>query len=88
MRNFRKTFIDAEVTWEIGCRLLPKEHHRIDILSLPVTQPKLASAAGLTHLAFTLASLQDLTCLDHRGEASGFLPAIYLNHGPTMSMYH
>ena len=91
MKNFYRTFLDAEIVWEnesICFLTYDGEHHRIGLLATPETQPKPPSTAGLDHIAFTFASLADLAKAYLKRKASGILPAMCLNHGPTTSMYY
>ena len=64
------------------------EHHRMALVETPVEQEAAPGAAGLDHVAYTLASLGDLLGHYKRLKAKGILPALPINHGPTTSMYY
>ena len=64
------------------------EHHRIALVNLPGLTDPSAEAAGLSHLAYTYASLGDLLDTYVRLKADGVIPEWTVNHGPTTSMYY
>jgi catechol-2,3-dioxygenase len=63
------------------------EHHRIAIAHLPGL-PDAPMAAGVDHIAFTFASLDDLLHTYRRLRATGITPYWCINHGPTTSLYY
>ena len=64
------------------------EHHRLAILSAPHVGENDRSSAGLEHVAFTYASLDDLLATYERLKAAGIEPLAPINHGMTLSMYY
>lgn len=64
------------------------EHHRIAIVQAPGTIPRVPSAAGMHHVAFTFNTLQDLVNAYEQRKAHSILPKRCINHGPTTSMYY
>ncbi|TKA74367.1 hypothetical protein B0A49_04721 [Cryomyces minteri] len=91
MVAFYKTFLGASVTFESASMAFltyDDEHHRIALLDVPGTRPKVPSSCGLEHIAFTFASLSDLALAYRQRKALGVLPIWCVNHGPTTSMYY
>ncbi|OQV06991.1 hypothetical protein CLAIMM_11486 [Cladophialophora immunda] len=91
MVDFYTTFLGAHVTHgnDFLCFITyDHEHHRIALVQLPETGPKVNASAGLHHIAFTFASLSDLLLSYRQRRAKGFLPAWCVNHGPTISIYY
>jgi catechol-2,3-dioxygenase len=64
------------------------EHHRIALLHAPGAPDRSPDAAGVEHLAYTYASLDDLVGTYERLKAAGIVPYWTINHGPTTSMYY
>lgn len=64
------------------------EHHRIAIANFPNLEPRLATAEGVEHFAFTYASLDDLFGQYERMKAKGISPYWTINHGMTLSAYY
>jgi catechol-2,3-dioxygenase len=65
-----------------------EEHHRLAILHSPGLQDSARSSAGLEHVAFTFADLDDLLAQYERLAEHGILPILPIHHGMTMSMYY
>jgi len=65
-----------------------EEHHRLALVKTPVATPAPPGAAGLDHVAYTLASLGDLLSTYRRLEQKGILPVWPINHGLTTSIYY
>jgi catechol 2,3-dioxygenase-like lactoylglutathione lyase family enzyme len=63
------------------------EHHRIAVVNVPGI-PESAPAAGVDHIAFTYASLDDLLQTYRRLRGAGITPCRCVNHGPTTSLYY
>jgi catechol-2,3-dioxygenase len=63
------------------------EHHRIAVVNLPDLENASPKAAGIDHVAFTLATLEDLLHTYRRLRREGIVPYWCINHGPTTSMY-
>jgi catechol-2,3-dioxygenase len=61
---------------------------RLAILTDPGATPRTAGSAGLDHVAFSLASLRDLTENYRRLKAENILPYRCMNHGVATSMYY
>lgn len=64
------------------------EHHRIAFINLPHLADADPMAAGVDHVAFTYASMDDLLHTYERLKADGIRPVWCINHGPTTSMYY
>jgi catechol-2,3-dioxygenase len=64
------------------------EHHRLAILNAPGLEDNGRASAGMEHLAFTFANLDDLLAQYERLAADGILPIAPINHGMTLSMYY
>lgn len=64
------------------------EHHRVAFLNMPglAEQPK--GIAGVHHIAFTYATLDDLLDNYARLKELGITPEWCVNHGPTTSLYY
>ncbi|EXJ76271.1 uncharacterized protein A1O5_00779 [Cladophialophora psammophila CBS 110553] len=91
MVEFYKTFLGAEATYEndfISFLTYDQEHHRIAIGAVPGTTDKVKTSAGLEHIAFAFASLEDLALAYRQRKAQGILPIWSVNHGPTTSIYY
>ena len=91
MVDFYRDFLGAEITHENGTLAFlryDEEHHRVAIIAIPGTNPKVQNAAGLEHVAFSYDSLDDLTLAYTQRKALGILPKWCTNHGPTTSMYY
>ncbi|KAF2788430.1 NACHT-domain-containing protein [Melanomma pulvis-pyrius CBS 109.77] len=91
MRDFYCTFLGAHVVFSTpyGTFLTyDAEHHRLAILSLPATTPRVPDAAGLQHIAFTFPSLTALLTAFVQRKKHGIEPHLCVNHGPTTSIYY
>jgi catechol-2,3-dioxygenase len=64
------------------------EHHRIAVINLPQSEVPHAQAAGIDHVAFTFASLDDLLHTYRRLARIDVKPYWCINHGPTTSLYY
>jgi len=64
------------------------EHHRLAIVGIPGLKDSDGQTAGLDHLAYTYASIDDLIGTYDRLKESGILPVWCVNHGPTLSLYY
>jgi catechol-2,3-dioxygenase len=64
------------------------EHHRIAIAQDPGLAERPPRSAGLDHIAFTYASLDDLLATYERLKEAGIAPFCPVNHGPTTSLYY
>ncbi|EXJ69169.1 uncharacterized protein A1O5_08104 [Cladophialophora psammophila CBS 110553] len=91
MNKYYKTFLGAEASYEneiLSFLTYDEEHHRIAIIAVPGTGPKVRHSAGLEHIAFTFDTLDDL-CLTYRQrKEAGIKPTWCVNHGPTTSIYY
>jgi len=63
------------------------EHHRLAIVKVPEGDDR-RSTAGLEHVAFTYASLDDLLTTYTRLKALGITPHAPVHHGMTLSLYY
>ena len=91
MVSFWQTFLGAEVTHKnesIAFLRYDFEHHRIAIIAVPGTGPKVPTSAGLEHIAFSYATLDDLAETYLQRKELGIMPTWCVNHGPTTSIYY
>jgi catechol 2,3-dioxygenase-like lactoylglutathione lyase family enzyme len=67
-----------------------EEHHRIALLEVPAARavPKVPSAAGMHHTAWTFADLDDLLDRYRDLAGHGISPAVPIQHGVTTSLYY
>jgi catechol-2,3-dioxygenase len=64
------------------------EHHRIAVANVPWLEDASPAAAGVDHIAFTFATLEDLLHTYRRLKGTRILPYWCINHGPTTSLYY
>lgn len=64
------------------------EHHRVALLHIPGLEDQKPGVAGVHHIAFTYASMNDLVSNFERLKKVGIEPVWCTNHGPTTSMYY
>jgi len=86
-----KTFLGArEVYSQEGLSFLTfdDEHHRIAIGQVPGLQAHDENNSGVDHIAFAMATVEDLVVAYERHKAAGIEPFWCINHGPTTSMYY
>ncbi|KIW55989.1 hypothetical protein PV05_04692 [Exophiala xenobiotica] len=89
--NFYLDFLGGTISHRDGmlCFITyDDEHHRIALIGLPDTRPKVPSSAGLHHVAFTFPTLTDLLLAYRQRKAKGISPTWSVNHGPTTSIYY
>ncbi len=63
------------------------EHHRVAVINMPGL-PETPAGAGIDHVAFSFASLDDLLHTYRRLKDDGIDPYWCINHGPTTSLYY
>lgn len=86
-----KNFFQADVVHsQEGITFLTwdDEHHRVAIYALPELADLRKDAAGIDHLAFTMADIGELLAAYKRLKATGVMPSLSINHGPTTSLYY
>ncbi|KAF2490670.1 Glyoxalase/Bleomycin resistance protein/Dihydroxybiphenyl dioxygenase [Lophium mytilinum] len=91
MAEFYKTFLGGHTTYEndiVSFITYDDEHHRIAILAVPETTPKVLGSSGLEHVAFTFPNLYDLALAYTQRKEHGMEPIWCVNHGPTTSIYY
>jgi catechol-2,3-dioxygenase len=64
------------------------EHHRVAFVNVPGLADQDGGRAGVHHIAFTYAGLQELLATHDRLERTGIRPIWAVNHGPTTSIYY
>ena len=82
--------LDAQVVFEneqLCFTTYDDEHHRL-VLAKEEGFEQDARSAGLHHMSFTYAKLDDLFDTYERLQGQGILPVWCINHGPTLSMYY
>ena len=85
------TVLGAEVLYEaerISFISYDDEHHRVAFLDPGPLTERQPNAAGLNHVAFTFAGLDDLTDSYLRLKEHEITPALCLDHGMTLSYYY
>jgi len=85
------TVLGAEVLYEaerISFISYDDEHHRVAFLDPGPLVERQPDAAGLNHVAFTFANLDELTENYLRLKEIGISPHRCVNHGVTTSMYY
>lgn len=91
MVDYYKNFLGAEASFEnemVSFLRYDEEHHRIAIVGIPGTSPRAKETAGVEHMAFTFATLDDLALTYRQRKELGILPSVCINHGPTTSIYY
>ncbi len=90
MIEWYKTLLNAEVMFHspfVCCLTYDEEHHRIAIFNRPQLKDPAPDLAGLDHLSFTYAGIDELMDTYYRLKAGGMSPFWTILHGPTLSMY-
>ncbi len=64
------------------------EHHRLAVVKSELAGDEGRRHAGLEHVAFTMASLDDLVSTYERLRDQDIVPVLPINHGMTLSMYY
>jgi catechol-2,3-dioxygenase len=85
------TVLGAEILYEadrISFISYDDEHHRVAFLDPGPLTERQPDAAGLNHVAFTFADLDDLIDNYQRLKDLGIRPHRCVNHGVTTSMYY
>jgi len=91
MTDWYRTVLGAKVMYEnkfLAFMTYDDEHHRIAIAAFPGIAERQPHSAGLDHLAYTYASIDDLVATYERLKVAGILPVVTINHGITTSMYY
>ncbi|OQU94361.1 hypothetical protein CLAIMM_00722 [Cladophialophora immunda] len=91
MVDFYKTFLGGHATFEterLSFITYDEEHHRIAIVNVPGTGPKVTESSGLDHVAFAYNSIEDLAVAYRQRKKRGIQPSWCVNHGPTTSIYY
>ena len=89
--SFYKTFLSATATHEndlMSFLTYDSEHHRVAIICLPGTGPRVPHSSGLLHVSFTFATITDLLLAYRQRKTQGIEPFWCVNHGPTTSLYY
>ncbi|HET6603425.1 MAG TPA: VOC family protein [Xanthomonadaceae bacterium] len=91
MIQWYSTVFHAKVQHEnefLAFMTFDEEHHRLVIFEDPETVEKPATAAGVDHVGYGLASFGDLVENYERIRAVGITPFAQLNHRFTTSLYY
>lgn len=75
--DFYKTLLEAEVTFgdrNAAFLIYDEEHHRIAVIGMPGLGRNSRRSAGVDHIDFTYASLDDLLATYERLKAAGSRP--------------
>lgn len=91
MQDFYVTFLGGRVSHSndtLSFITYDDEHHRIALVGIPTTAPKVRRSCGLEHVAFTFPDLSSLLLAYRQRKARGIEPAWCVNHGVTTSLYY
>jgi catechol-2,3-dioxygenase len=91
MIEWYKTVFGARVQHQnefLAFMTFDDEHHRLVIFEDPETVDKPATAAGIDHVGYGLASFGDLVSSYERLKSEGITPFAQLNHLFTTSLYY
>jgi catechol-2,3-dioxygenase len=91
MVDFYTSFLGGTVTHGndfLSFITYDEEHHRIALIGVPGTGPKIPTSSGLEHVAFTFPTVSALLLAYRQRKARGILPIWCVNHGPTTSIYY
>ena len=91
MVHWYQTVFGAKVQHEnefLAFLTFDEEHHRLVIFEADDTVAKPASAAGVDHVGYGLASFADFVSTYERLKAAGITPFLPLNHRFTTSLYY
>ena len=91
MKHFYTTFLGGTVTHGndfLSFITYDEEHHRIALIGIPDTAPKVRASCGLEHVAFTFPDLSSLLLAYRQRKSRGIHPRWCVNHGPTTSIYY
>jgi catechol-2,3-dioxygenase len=90
--SWHRQFFEAEVVFanELATFLtFDEEHHRIAVVNRSATiKEHDENRAGIDHVAFSYANLEDLLITYERLRDGGIRPIRAVNHGPTTSFYY
>lgn len=92
MRAFYRTFLGVRPVLEIegigGFYTFDLAHHRLVLFKDPSCKERAANSAGMHHLAFTYASVDDLMRVYQHLKRQGIIPAYVMHHGANTSFYY
>ena len=91
MIKWYKTVFGARIQHEnefLAFMTFDEEHHRLVIFEDTATVDKPATAAGVDHVGYGLASFGDFVLTYERLKAEGITPFMPLNHKFTTSLYY
>ena len=91
MVEFYGLFLDSHAAYEndsVSFLIYDEEHHRIAIVAIPGTGPRVVASCGLEHIAFSFNTLDDLFEAYRQRNELGIKPFWCVNHGPAISMYY
>ncbi|MFT7601356.1 MAG: catechol-2,3-dioxygenase [Acidimicrobiales bacterium] len=91
MLDWWTTVLEAEIRHGNGTLTFMSyddEHHRVAIVNMPDLVDRDRKSAGVAHVAFTYASLDELFATYSRLKAKGIEPFWTINHGMTLSGYY
>jgi catechol-2,3-dioxygenase len=91
MIDFYTNFLGGTVTHRnemLAFITYDNEHHRIALIGLPSTSPKVVGSCGLDHVSFAFPDLTSLLLAYRQRKARMIEPFWSVNHGPTTSIYY
>ncbi len=91
MIQWYQSVFDAKIQHDnefLAFMTFDEEHHRLVIFEDPATVDRPATAAGVDHIGYGVASFGDLVVTYERLKAEGIKPFAQLNHRFTTSLYY
>jgi catechol 2,3-dioxygenase-like lactoylglutathione lyase family enzyme len=91
MKRWYEQVLHAQIVFDNGLIAFltyDTTHHRIALLNHEEAKPRDRFNAGVDHIAFEYASLDDLLSTYSRLREAGIAPYWTINHGPTISFYY
>jgi len=91
MIQWYQSVFDAKIQHDnefLAFMTFDQEHHRLVIFEDPATVDRPATAAGVDHIGYGVASFRDLVVTYERLKSEGIKPFTQLNHRFTTSLYY
>lgn len=91
MAEFYTKFLGGRIAHQndfISFITYDEEHHRVALIEVSGTTPKINTSCGLEHVAYTYVTLTELLLAYRQRLKVGIQPVWSVNHGPTTSIYY
>lgn len=91
LMHWYSTVLGAEPVFDsdiVSFMTFDQEHHRLAIADVEFEGKEVEGMATVDHIAYSMASLEDLLNTYVRLKAEGILPVWPINHGPSISLYY